>query len=95
MRAQAARVGDIHTCPIAGSTPHVGGPLLPPASTNVFIGGMPAARLGDQASCVGPPDTLVTGSSTVLINGKPAVRMGDSTVHGGVIITGCPTVLIG
>ena len=26
---------------------------------------------------------------------KPAARMGDSTAHGGVIVAGCPTVLIG
>jgi uncharacterized Zn-binding protein involved in type VI secretion len=35
------------------------------------------------------------GSTTVLLGGRPAARMGDSTIHGGSIIVGDPTVLIG
>ena len=27
--------------------------------------------------------------------GQPAARIGDMTVHGGMIVMGCPTVLIG
>jgi len=46
-----------------------------------------------MATCVGPPDTIVMGSVRVLIGGLPAARMGDPTVHGGVIVTGCFTVL--
>ena len=63
----AARVGDMHTCPMVepGPVPHVGGPILPPCCPTVIIGGMPAARLGDP------------------------------TVHGGVIVVGFPTVIIG
>jgi uncharacterized Zn-binding protein involved in type VI secretion len=61
----------------------------------VLIGGMPAARVGDMAVCVGPPDVIVMGSFTVLIGGTPAARMGDMTVHGGAIMMGLPTVLIG
>lgn len=93
----AARVGDMHTCPMVnpGPVPHVGGPILPPGAPTVLIGGMPAARVGDMAVCTGPPDTIVAGSATVLIGGMPAARMGDSTAHGGVIILGLPTVLIG
>jgi len=60
-----------------------------------MIGGMPAARVSDHAVCVGPPDTIVQGSPTVFINGKPVARIGDMTQHGGVIVTGCPTVIIG
>jgi uncharacterized Zn-binding protein involved in type VI secretion len=75
--------------------PHVGGPILPPGAVTVLIGSMPAARLGDMAMCVGPPDSIVKGSSTVLINNMPAARMGDMTAHGGSIVVGCPTVLIG
>jgi len=78
-----------------GPVPHVGGPILPPGAFTVLIGGMPAARVGDMAICVGPPDTIVMGSATVLIGGMPAARMGDSTAHGGVIVAGCPTVMIG
>jgi uncharacterized Zn-binding protein involved in type VI secretion len=80
---------------VNGVVPHVGGPILPPGCPTVLIGGMPAARVGDQATCVGPPDAIVKGSATVLIGGMPAARMGDQTSHGGVIVVGCPTVLIG
>jgi uncharacterized Zn-binding protein involved in type VI secretion len=92
----AARVGDMHTCPmVTGVVPHVGGPIMPPGCPTVLIGGQPAARMGDQATCVGPPDVIVAGCPTVLIGGQPAARMGDSTAHGGVITLGCPTVQIG
>ncbi|TCI01883.1 type VI secretion protein [Corallincola luteus] len=93
----AARVNDFHTCPMIspGPVPHVGGIISPPGAASVLIGGMPAARVGDMAICVGPPDTIASGSSTVLIGGAPAARLGDSTAHGGVIVAGDPTVLIG
>lgn len=93
----AARIADMHTCPMLnpGPIPHVGGPILPPGSPTVLIGGMPAARVGDMAVCTGPPDTIAQGSTTVLIGGMPAARMGDMTAHGGVIIAGCATVMIG
>lgn len=97
MGAPAARIGDMHICPMInpGGVPHVGGPVLPPGSPTVLIGGMPAACVGDMLVCVGPPDSIAMGSATVLIGGKPAARMGDSTAHGGTIVAGCPTVLIG
>jgi uncharacterized Zn-binding protein involved in type VI secretion len=86
----------MHTCPmVTGVVPHVGGPILPPGAPTVLIGNLPAARVGDMVTCVGPPDTIVLGSATVLIGGKPAARMGDATAHGGVIVAGWPTVLIG
>ncbi|MHC4343082.1 MAG: PAAR domain-containing protein [Planctomycetota bacterium] len=96
----AARVGDMHTCPMqdptpVGPKPHVGGPILPPGCPTVLIGFMPAARLSDMATCVGPPDSIVKGSATVMIGNMPAARLGDNTAHGGVIVVGCPTVLIG
>ena len=95
----AARVGDMHTCPEetpgVPPIPHVGGPILPPGSPTVLIGGMPAARATDLCTCVGPPDTILMGSPTVLIENLMAARMGDPTVHGGVIVMGCPTVEIG
>lgn len=92
----AARVTDIHTCPqVTGVVPHVGGPIIPPCEPTVIIGGMPAARVSDHAVCVGPPDTIAQGSPTVFINGKPAARIGDMSAHGGVIVTGFPTVIIG
>jgi uncharacterized Zn-binding protein involved in type VI secretion len=56
---------------------------------------LPAAVVGDMCVCVGPPDSIIKGSATVMIGGKPAARMGDSTAHGGTIVLGCPTVLIG
>ncbi len=92
----AARVTDMHTCPmVSGVVPHIGGPILPPGVVTVLIGGMPAATLGDMLVCAGGPDTIIKGSSTVLIGGKPAARMGDSTAHGGIIVLGCLTVIIG
>jgi uncharacterized Zn-binding protein involved in type VI secretion len=92
----AARVTDMHVCPmVTGVVPHVGGPVLPPGSVTVFIGGLPAATLGDMLTCAGGPDTIIMGSGTVLINGKPAARTGDATAHGGVIVLGCLTVNIG
>lgn len=96
MGMPSARLADMHICPMVapGPCPHVGGPIAA-ASSNVIIGGMPAARVGDKAICCCPPDTIAAGSSSVLINGKPAARLGDSTAHGGKIIVGCPTVLIG
>jgi uncharacterized Zn-binding protein involved in type VI secretion len=95
MGKPAARSTDMHTCPLSnGPVPHVGGPILL-GSTNVLIGGLPAARATDTATCVGPPDVIALGSTTVLINGLPAARMGDQTAHGGVIVLGCPQVLIG
>ncbi|RZS92510.1 PAAR domain-containing protein [Aquimarina brevivitae] len=92
----AARITDMHVCPlVTGVVPHVGGPILPAGEPTVLIGGLPAARVGDMATCTGPPDTIVMGSGTVFIGGMPAARMGDSTAHGGTIVLGCATVLIG
>lgn len=94
----AARIGDMHTCPLFNPglppPPHVGGPVIV-GCPNVLIGGSPAARVGDTCMCMGPPDMVAMGSTTVFIGGMPAARMGDSTAHGGVIVAGCPTVLIG
>lgn len=96
MGSPAARVSDMHSCPmVTGTVPHVGGPVMPPGEVTVLIGGLPAARMGDMCTCVGPPDSIVMGSTSVLIGGMPAARMNDTTAHGGVIIAGCPTVLIG
>ncbi|PZN33584.1 MAG: type VI secretion protein [Proteobacteria bacterium] len=95
----AARVSDMHTCPMqtpgTPPIPHVGGPILPPGVPTVLIGNLPAATVGSQCTCVGPPDAVVKGSATVLIQGRPAARLGDTTAHGGAIVAGCPTVLIG
>lgn len=93
----AARVNDMHVCPMMnpGPVPHVGGPILPAGEPTVLIGGMPAARVGDMATCSGPPDSIVAGSATVMIGGLPAARLGDSTAHGGSIVVGDFTVMIG
>ena len=96
MGKPAARVSDNHACPAAtGLVPHVGGPILPPGCTTVLIGGLPAARQGDMAICLGPVDTISRGSTSVQIGGQPAARLGDGTAHGGLIAGGCATVLIG
>jgi uncharacterized Zn-binding protein involved in type VI secretion len=99
MGKPAARVGDMHVCPMVTPgvppIPHVGGPILPPGCPTVLIGGMPAAGMGDMCTCVGPPDSIVLGSTGVFVGGKPAARIGDQTAHGGAIVMGLPTVLIG
>jgi uncharacterized Zn-binding protein involved in type VI secretion len=96
MGMPAARVTDMHVCPLVNVlVPHVGGPILPPGGIPVLIGNMPAARVGDMAVCVGPPDVIALGSFTTLIGSMPAARMGDLTAHGGTIVMGFPTVLIG
>lgn len=95
MPQPAARIGDMHVCPmVTVLVPHVGGPVAMGAPT-VLIGGMPAARVGDMCVCVGPPDVIAMGAPTVLIAGSPAARMGDMTAHGGSIVLGCFTVLVG
>lgn len=95
MGQPAARLTDMHVCPmVTVLVPHVGGPVAGPGAPTVLIGGLPAARVGDMAVCVGPPDVIALGSFTVLIGGQPAARMGDLTAHGGTIVLGAPTVLI-
>ena len=75
--------------------PHVGGPITGPCAPTVLIANLPAATVGDMCVCVGPPDSIVRGSATVMIGRKPAARVGDSTAHGGSIVLGCATVMIG
>lgn len=95
----AARITDLHTCPMMTPgippIPHVGGPVVGPGVPTVLIGGLPAAVMGDNCVCVGPPDSIIKGSSTVMIGGKPAARLGDTTAHGGSIVLGMPNVMIG
>jgi len=99
MGKPAARINDMHVCPMVTPgvppIPHVGGPITGPGCPTVLIGGMPAAVMGDMCVCTGPPDTIILGSTGVMIGGKPAARMGDQCAHGGSIVLGCPTVLIG
>jgi uncharacterized Zn-binding protein involved in type VI secretion len=95
MPLPAARVSDMHVCPmVTVLVPHVGGPILPPGAPTVLVGGLPAARVGDMAACTGPPDVIVLGSFTVLIGGQPAARINDTTAHGGTIVLASFTVLI-
>lgn len=95
----AARIGDMHVCPMQTPAivpiPHVGGPIVGPGVPNVLIGGQPAVVLGDMCTCVGPPDSIIKGSATVMIGGRPAARITDNSPHGGVVVAGCPNVLIG
>lgn len=99
MGMPAARITDMHVCPMVTPgvppIPHVGGPILPPAAVTVLTGSLPQARVGDMAVCVGPPDVIALGSFTVIVMGQPAARIGDMTAHGGSIVAGFPTVLIG
>ena len=95
MGQPAARLSDMHVCPMFdGPKPHVGGPVIL-GNPTVIIGGMMAACVGDMVTCVGPPDSIAMGSPTVMIGNKMAARLGDMTAHAGAITVGCPTVLIG
>jgi uncharacterized Zn-binding protein involved in type VI secretion len=86
----------MHVCPaVTVLVPHVGGPIIPPCAVTVLISGLPAARITDMAICVGPPDIIALASFTVLTCGLPQARLGDMTAHGGVIVMGAPTVLVG
>lgn len=95
----ASRITDMHVCPMQTPglppIPHVGGPIVGPGVPTVLIGKLPAAVVGDLCTCVGPPDSIVQGSTTVMISGRPAVRMGDPCAHGGSVVSGIPTVIIG
>ncbi len=96
MSFPASRITDMHLCPmVTGVVPHVGGPISGPCSPNVLTGMLPQARVTDMCVCVGPPDVIVKGSATVLVNGLMAARITDTTAHGGIIVVGWPTVLIG
>lgn len=95
MGKPAAFLGAFHVCPRkTGKVRHVGGPTLA-ASSSVFVGGLPIARVSDKLVCVGPPDTITSGSSSVTADGLPIARLGDGTAHGGKIVVGNPTVIIG
>jgi uncharacterized Zn-binding protein involved in type VI secretion len=95
MGKPAARAGDPHTCPkVEHLKAHDGGPIME-GSADVFIGGVAAARVGDKLQCNGAYDIILEGEPSVLINGRPAARMGDQTAHGGIIVGGCTSVLIG
>jgi uncharacterized Zn-binding protein involved in type VI secretion len=95
MPMPAARITDMHVCPmVTVLVPHVGGPIMTGAP-NVLIGGIPAARVTDICTCAGPPDMIVLGSPTVIVAGMPQARILDMTVHGGMIVMGMPTVLVG
>ena len=94
-----SRVTDMHVCPMVTPgvppIPHVGGPVLPPCAVTVLVGMLPAARITDMCVCVGPPDVIAVGSFTVMIMNLFAARIGDMTAHGGTLVMGYPTVLVG
>jgi len=96
MGVPISRITDMHVCPmVTGVVPHVGGPVIGPGAPTVLAGKLPVAVAGDSCTCVGPPDTIAMGSTTVMVCKKPAAKMGSTTGHGGSIVLGCPTVLIG
>ncbi|AXE16395.1 hypothetical protein DR864_00960 [Runella rosea] len=99
MGKPAAAVGDMHICPMVTPgtppVPHVGGAILPPGAPTVLIGGKFAATFGNMCVCTGPPDSIVLGSMGVFIGGNPSARIGDTTAHGGNIVLGNFTVLVG
>lgn len=92
----AARVLDLHTCPLAWPMPHVGGTVQGPGLTTVLIGNRIAATQGTACTCAAVSSNSITGGSrSVSIGGKPAARAGDPTAHGGKVVAGCSSVVIG
>lgn len=58
---------DTHACPLFdGLKPHVGG-VVTKGSVTVTIGGLPAARQGDQVVEAGAPNAISVGAPTVMI----------------------------
>ena len=95
MGLPAARITDMHVCPmVTGIIPHVGGPVLPPGAPTVLIMSLPAARVGDMCTCVGPPDVIAMGNFTVLIGSMPAAHLTSVTAHGGIVMGMGVTVLV-
>ncbi len=108
-RRAATRSGDHHTCLETTPTPHFGGPVRPPGAPLVMIGGPKGSRLFDHAACIGgaaepfpgagsavnPVDVVMSGAASVLVHGMPAVRVLETTLHGGVVVGGEPSVQIG
>lgn len=95
----ASRITDMHLCPLMTPAPvpipHVGGPVITGLPT-VLTGMLPQARVTDQCVCAAPiPDLIVKGSLTVLVGMLPAARIGDNCAHGGALVMGFPTVIIG
>jgi len=98
----AARMTDMMLCPMATPTPppipvpHVGGPIIGVCAPTVIIGNMPAARLSDFALCLGMiPNPIIMGSATVITMGLPQARIMDPNAHGGMVMSGFPTVIVG
>lgn len=95
MAKSAAKVGDI-------GTDHDGfhPTAITAGSPDIFIDGIPAARVGDPLAPHDKPNNpphprkIASGSSTVFINGMPAALTGGAVDCGGVII-GSGTVVIG
>ena len=92
----AARITDMHVCPmLTVLVPHVGGPVMVPGAPTVLIGGLPGAGIGSMCVCVGPPDAIIKASATVVMGGKPSAQMLDNCAHGGMVVLGCFTVMVG
>jgi len=96
---EVARVDDKTSCPDWEYVifPHVGGPLRNATPVCLKINGRNVIRLADFADCwwPAPDDVVAEGSATVLVCGLPVARKGDGMIHGGTIIEGSDTVLIG
>jgi uncharacterized Zn-binding protein involved in type VI secretion len=98
MALPAARENDSHVCSQSTPRPHGGGPVTD-GFVKVLIQGLSGARIGDPTKCVMAvevgPDFIKCGSKTVLFGGRPAARLSSATLHGGAIVSGSPTVLVG
>lgn len=92
----AVRVTDRHVCPFSdGPVPHVGGAVVSAPAPEVLAAGLPLAAAGSLVGCEGALGFVLSGSATVLVAGQPVARVGDAAAHGGMLVGGAPTVLVG
>ncbi|MBQ3442361.1 MAG: PAAR domain-containing protein [Selenomonadaceae bacterium] len=93
---RATRLGDLNTGHDACAPRD-----LITASTDCFINGRGAGRVGDiyaPHSCIEHPphnDNIAAGSGSVFINGRSAGRIGDAVAIGGSVAQGSEDVWIG
>jgi uncharacterized Zn-binding protein involved in type VI secretion len=79
----AARLGDMHVCPIPG---HGMSPITS-ASPDTQINFLGAARVGDVCGCGA---VITTGFPSIVVDYRPLAYLGSPTSHGGSIISGSP-----
>jgi uncharacterized Zn-binding protein involved in type VI secretion len=87
--------GHHHTCPAScGSKAHEGGPITG-GHDIVKVNGIPVALVGDACACSCATDTITSGAALFTVNGIQVAINGSATAHGGVVVAGDGSVMIG